>query len=255
MNLFSRDLNPIYKKKQLIFYAVAYGELGNYNKSIALLNTHLKDIQSDEKNLLYSGIPRIEEIGATYNTMGDTFVKWYKDSGNKENLDSAQSNYEKAGKLLKTKSYLAPYSRSLLVSRLANIRLLKKQYKNSLSLYNTCERDSVLMGKNLSREMVWLGKAEIYTFLKKPDSAFYYIHKLYNEKLPARCTYENKLKIYYLLSLNYENSGDNVNAYKFSKLNLTEIGKKKIQDTSGSNFLGKHEEMEIKSISDAIIKK
>ncbi|WP_123902671.1 hypothetical protein [Chryseobacterium elymi] len=61
MNLFSRDMNPIYKKKQLIFYAVAYGELGNYNKSIALLNTHLKDIQSDEKNFCTAVFPELKK--------------------------------------------------------------------------------------------------------------------------------------------------------------------------------------------------
>lgn len=254
INLFSRDMNPIYKKKQLIFYAVAYTELGNYNKGIELLNTHLKDILSDEKKLLYSGVPRIEEIAATYNTKGDTFVKWYKDSGNKEKLDSAQCNYEKAAKLMKSNLDLAPYSRALLISRFANMRLLKRQYKHSLSLYNICERDSILMSKSFSRETVWLGKAEIYTFLKKPDSAFYYLNKLYREKLPIKCTYENKLKIYYLLSLNYENSSDNANAYKFAKLSLSEIGKKQIKDISGNNFLGRYEQLEIKSISEETIK-
>jgi len=255
LNFFSRGMHPIYSKKQLIFYAVAYTELGNYNKSIELLNSHLKDILSDEPRILYSGVPRIEEIAATHNTKGDTFVKWYKDSGNKTGLDSAQFSYEKAAEIMKSNSDLASYSRALLIGRLANICLLKKQYKNSLDLYNRCEQDSVLMGKNFSRETVWLGKAETHTFLNKPDSAFYYIHKLYNEKEPIKCSYENIVKIYYLLSLNYENRGDNTNAYKFAKLSLSEIGKKKIQDTSGNNFLGKHEQMEIKSISDETIRK
>lgn len=253
LNLFSRGMDPIYNKKRLIFYAVAYTELGNYPKSIKLLNTHLKDILSDEKGILYRGVPRIEEIAATHNTKGDTFVKWYKDSGNKKILDSAQCSYKKATEIMKSNSYLGPYSRALLIGRLANISLLRKQYKYSLYLYNKCEQDSVLMGKNFSRETVWLGKAEIYTFLEKSDSALYYIHKLYSEKTPVKCTYENRLKIYYLLSLNYENKSDNTNAYKFAKLSLSEIGKKKVQDIYGNNFLGKYEQMEIKSVSDEIV--
>lgn len=253
LNTFSQGMSPIYKKKQLIFYAVAYTELGNYKKSIELLNIHLKDIQSDSKDALYNSFLKNEEIASTYNTMGDAFVKWYKDTGNEKLLDSAFQNYEDAYKIMKSLSNFSLYSKALFINRQANIKLLKKQYKNSLILYNKCEKDSVLMDKNFSRETVWLGKAEIYTFLKKTDSAFYYIHKIYDEKLPTKCTYENKLKIYHLLSLNYENSNDNKNAYKFAKLSLSEIGKKNIQDISGNNFLGAYEKQEIKASSEETV--
>lgn len=245
LNNFSQGMSPVYKKKQVIFFAVAYMELGNYTKSIELLNTHLKDIHSDTKNSLHSSFLKNREIAATCNTKGDTFVKWYKDVGDIKLLDSAQYSYENAYKVMKSISNLSLYSKALLISRQANLKLLKKQYAASLLLYNKCEKDSVIMNKNLSREIIWLGKAEIYTFIKKPDSAFYYINKLYNKKSSSKCTYENKLKIYHLLSVNYENIRDDKNAYKFAKLSLAEIDKKNLQDTSGINFLGKYEKQEI----------
>ncbi|KFE97637.1 helix-turn-helix domain-containing protein [Chryseobacterium luteum] len=255
LNLFSQGMNLSYKKKQIIFFAVAYTELGNYRKGIELLNTHLKDIRFDTKNTLYRSFVKKEEIAATFNTKGDTFIKWYKDIGDKQLLDSAQHSYENAYKIMKVLSNFSSYSKALFIGRQADIKLLKKQYKSSLSLYNKCERDSVFMNKNFSRETVWLGKAEIYTYIKKNDSAFYYINKLYNEKTSSKCTYENKLKIYHLLSMNYESINDNSNAYKFAKLSLSEIGKKHIQDTSGNSFLGVHEQLEIKAISEEMLRK
>ncbi|MET3539009.1 hypothetical protein [Chryseobacterium limigenitum] len=254
LNSFSKGMSPVYKKKQIIFLAVAYSELGNYTKSIELLNVHLKDIRFDAKNSLYSSFLKNGEIAAAYNTKGDTFVKWYKDVGDRKLLDSAQYSYENAYEIMKSLSNFSLYSKALLISRQANLKLLKKQYAASLLLYNKCEKDSVIMNKSLSREIIWLGKAEIYTFIKKPDSAFYYINKLYNEKSSSKCTYENKLKIYHLLSINYENIKDDKNAYKFAKLSLVEIEKKNIQNTSGTSFLGKYEQQEIKSISEETIK-
>lgn len=255
LNAFSQGMDAVYKKKQIIFYAVAHAELGNYKKSIELLNRHLKDIYSDSKNSLYSGFSKNEEIASTYNTTGDTFIKWYKDTGREQLLDSAHHHYENAYRIMKSLPDFCVYSKALFMSRQANIELLKKQYNSSLLLYNTCEKDSVLMNKNFSRETVWLGKAEVYTFLKKTDSAFYYINKIFNEKLPTKCTYENKLKIYHLLSINYENSNDSKNAYKFAKLSLAEINKKNIQAHSGNNFLGAYEKSEIKYASEETIKK
>ncbi|MDV7698163.1 helix-turn-helix transcriptional regulator [Chryseobacterium soli] len=255
LNIFSQGMGAVYKKKQIIFYAVAHAELGNYKKSVELLNRHLKDIHLDSKNFLYRSFLKNEEIASTYNTIGDTFIKWYKDTGNEKLLDSAHHHYENAYRIMKSLPDFCVYSKALFMCRRANIELLKKQYKNSLLLYNACEKDSVLMDKNFSREAVWMGKAEIYTFLKKTDSAFYYINKIFNEKLSPKCTYENKLKSYHLLSINYENSNDNKNAYKFAKLSLAEINKKNIQAHSGNNFLGTYEKSEIKYASEEMIKK
>jgi AraC-like DNA-binding protein len=254
LNTFSRDMSPKYEKKNRIYFAIAYIELGNYKKGIDMLNLRLNDILTDTDSNLYSKTLKGQEVASTYNTKGDTFIKWYKDTGTEKFLDSAQHNYDKAYLIVKKPSTFSPYSKPLLLDRYANIALLKKQYKRSLSLYNQCEKDSILMGKNFSRESVWMGKAEIYTFLKKTDSAFYYIDKLYNKKTSEKCTYENKLKIYHLLSLNYENLGDSKNAYKFAKLSLSEMNKKKLQDTSGNAFLGMHEQQEIRSMSEKMIK-
>jgi AraC-like DNA-binding protein len=247
---FSKDMSSPYRKKQMILFAVAYIELGNYKKSIDILNIHLGDIN----NNLYNWFSKDLETAATCNTKGDTFIKWHKDTGEKKFLDSAYQNYANAYNTIKKSPNFSAYSFALYNVRKASIALLKKQYTHSLFLLNKCEKDSSLMSKTISKETVWIGKAEVYTALKKPDSAFYYINKLYNKKSSSKCTYENKLKIYHLLSVNYENIRDDKNAYKFAKLSLAEIDKKNIQNTSVTNFLGKYEQQEIRSISEETIK-
>ncbi|MBB4807409.1 AraC-like DNA-binding protein [Chryseobacterium defluvii] len=255
LKFFSQGLSPIYQKKQRIFFAVAYIELGNYKKGIQVLDLRINDIYRDRENILCSNFRKSGEIAATYNTKGDAFIKWYKDTGQKQFLDSSKLNYERAYQIMKHSSIRAQYSKTLLTNRLAHIALLKKQYNYSLSLYNSCEKDLVLMEKNFSRETVWLGKAEIYTFLKKTDSAFYYINKVYNKKTEAKCAYDTKLKIYHLLSINYENTGESKNAYRYAKLSLSEMEKKRVRDTSGNAFLGMYEQQEIKSVSKEMVKK
>ncbi|MBB4804839.1 AraC-like DNA-binding protein [Chryseobacterium defluvii] len=255
LKFFSQGLSPIYQKKQRIFFAVAYIELGNYKKGIQVLDLRINDIYQDKENVLYNSFLKSEEIATTYNTKGDAFIKWYKDTGQKQFLDSSKLNYERAYQIMKHSSIHAQHSKTLLTHRLAHIALLKKQYNYSLSLYNKCEKNSVLMEKNFSRETVWLGKAEIYTFLKKTDSAFYYINKVYNKKTEAKCAYDTKLKIYHLLSINYENTGESKSAYRYAKLSLSEMEKKRVRDTSGNAFLGMYEQQEIKSVSKEMIKK
>jgi hypothetical protein len=110
LNYFSKGMSPVYKKKQIFFLAVAYSELGNYTKSIELLNIHLKDIKFDVKNSLYNGFLKNREMAAAYNTKGDTFVKWYKDLGESKLLDSAQYSYENAYEIMKSLSNFSLYS-------------------------------------------------------------------------------------------------------------------------------------------------
>lgn len=254
LSFFSRGISPVYIKKQRLYFAIAHIELGDYKKGIDLLRIRLNDVRMDTTHVLYNKIITEKEIATTYNTIADTYIKWYKDTGEKKFLDSSQINYEKAYSAVKKAPLISQYSKALHINRLANIALLKKQYKYSLSLYNICENDSSLMEKGFSREAIWLGKAENYTFLKKTDSAFYYIHKLYDEKADSKLAYDIQLKIYHLLSINYENLGDNKNAYKFAKLSLSEIQKKKVRDDSGNIFLGMYEQQQIKSISDEMLK-
>ncbi|PKF76177.1 helix-turn-helix domain-containing protein [Chryseobacterium sp. PMSZPI] len=249
LNSFSQGMSPIYRKKQTIFYAVAYMELGNYEKGIEMLNARLKNFHEDQGNHLYNSFIKKQEVAATYNTKGEAFIKWYKDTGNKGLLDSAQNNFNKAYGIVKDSSY----SKSLNLCWQAEIVLLRKQYHHSQVLFNRCEKDAVLMSRNFSREAVWLGKAEIYTFTKKTDSAFHYINKLYDENSFAKNTSENKLKIYYLLSINYENLDDSKNAYKFAKLSLSEMEKKKQQNISSRKVLGLYEQQEIKSSAKEMI--
>ncbi|MBB6371137.1 helix-turn-helix domain-containing protein [Chryseobacterium shigense] len=253
LNDLSKGMSPVYKKKQEIFFAVAYIELRNYKKGIDLLNTRLNDIRNDTDNILYAKFLKVKEIATTYNTKSDAFIKWYKDTGETKFLDSAQYNYEKAYQLMKDSPAFSAYSRALHTCRKANTTLLKKQYALSLSLFNECEKDPVLMQKNFSREAVWLGKAEVYTFLKKNDSAFQYLKKLDNVIKDAKCTYETKLKVYHLLSINYENLGNSKEAYKYAKLSLSEIEKENIQKNSGNVFLGIYEQQEIKNISEEML--
>jgi len=248
LQFFSKGTNPIQKKKQRLFFAVANIELGNYKKGVQTLNLRLNDILLDTENVLYSHSSKTEEIAVTYNAKGDAFIKWFKDTGKKMYLDSSKINYEKAYKVLKTSPDYSQYSKSVLIDHLADIALQKRQYRYSLSLYNTCEKDSLLMNENFSSEAIWLGKAEIYTFLNEPDSAFYYINKV--NKIN---TYEGKLKMYHLLSINYENTRDHKNAYKFAKLSLAEMEKKKNWDNSGHTFLRMNEQQEIKSLSEEML--
>lgn len=255
LQFYSKGMAPAQKKKQRLFFAIANIELGNYKKGIQTLNLRLNDILLDRENILYSHFSKPEEIAVTYNAKGDAFIKWFKDTGKKTYLDSSKINYEKAYKVLKSSPDYSQYSQNVLIDHLANIALLKKQYHYSLSLYNTCERDSVFMKENFSSESIWLGKAEIYTLLNKTDSAFYYINKLNSKKEKVNDTYESKLKMYHLLSINYENTGDHKNAYKFAKLSLAEMEKKKSWDTSGHNFLIMQEQEEIKALSEEMVKK
>lgn len=251
IQFFSKEMNPVQKKKQRLFFAVANIELGNYKKGIQALDLRLNDIRLDTENILYSHFSKPEEIAVTYNAKGDAFIKWFKDTGKKTYLDSSKINYEKAYNALRSSLNYSQHSKNILIDHLANIALLKKQYRYSLSLYNTCEKDSILMKENFSSEATWLGKAEIYTFLNKTDSAFYYINKLNNK---VNHTYESKLKMYHLLSINYENAGDHKNAYKFAKISLAEMEKKKNWDTSGHSFLIMHEQQEIKALSEEMVK-
>jgi hypothetical protein len=252
---FSRGTSPLQKKRLRLFFAVAHIELGNYKRAVQILNLRLHDLRLDTKNTLYDGIFKPEEIAMTYNTKGDAFMEWFKDTNTNIYLDSAKINYEKAYKVPKNPSDYSQYSKAIFIDHLANIALLKKQYRYSLSLFNTCEKDSILMKEDLSSEAVWLGKAEIYTFLNKADSAFYYISKLNSKNGKGEYTYDNRLKMYHLLSINYENIGDHKNAYRFAKLSLTEMEKKKSRDISGNIFLAMHEQKEIKTLSEEIIKK
>ena len=252
LQFFSKGINSVQKKKQRLFFAVANIELGNYKKGIQTLNLRINDILLDTEDVLYSHSSKPEEIALTYNAKGDAFIKWFKDTGKKTYLDSSKINYEKAYKVLKSLPDYSQYSKSVLIDHLANIALLKKQYLYSLSLYNTCEKDSLLMKENFSSEAIWLGKAEIYTFLNKTDSAFYYISKLNNK---VNHTYESKLKMYHLMSINYENTGDHKNAYKFAKLSLAEMEKKKNWDNSGHTFLRMNEQQEIKFLSEEMLNK
>ncbi|WP_144283431.1 helix-turn-helix domain-containing protein [Chryseobacterium echinoideorum] len=254
VNVFSKDMSVGYKKKQMIFFAVAYIELGNYKKGIEILNTRLYDLQHDPI-VICNKLSEELETAATYNTKGDTFIKWYKNIGKQSFLDSAYYNYKNAYHVIKDVPDFAEYSKSLYHVRNANIALLKKQYSYALSLFNKCEKDSVLMSKVLSRETVWMGKSEIYTTLKKTDSAFYYIGKMYKGNEKIQCTYENLLKIYHLLSINYENTGNDKKAYYFAKLSLSEIDKVKSENVSGNFLLGLYEKKEIKSYSEEMIKK
>jgi AraC-like DNA-binding protein len=250
LQFFSKRMNSVQKKKQRLFFAVANIELGNYKKGIQTLNLRINDILLDTGDVLYSHFSKPEEIALTYNAKGDAFIKWFKDTGKKTYLDSSKINYEKAYKVLKRSPDYSQYSKSVLIDHLANIALLKKQYRYSLSLYNTCEKDSLLMKENFSSEAIWLGKAEIYTFLNKTDSAFYYINKLNNK---VNHTYESKLKMYHLLSINYENTGDHKNAYKFAKLSMAEMEKKKNWDNSGHTFLRMNEQQEITFLSEEML--
>ncbi|MGG5209499.1 helix-turn-helix domain-containing protein [Chryseobacterium sp. MIQD13] len=255
LNDLSEGMSPVYKKKQMIFFAVAYIEMRNYKKGIDLLNIRLNDICHDTDNILYTKFLKAKEIATTYNTKSDAFIKWYKDTGETKFLDSAQYNYERAYQLMKGVANFSAYSKALHISRKANIALLKKQYALSLSLFNTCEKDPVMMQKNFSRETVWLGKAETYTFLKKNDSAFQYLKKLSDAIKDAKCTDEYKLKVYHLLSIYYENIGNQANAYKYAKLSLSKIEKENVQKNSGNVFLGIYEQQEIKNASEEMLRK
>lgn len=255
LNNLSIGMSPVYKKKQLIFFAVAYIELRDYKKGIDLLNIHLNNIRNDSNNVLYTKFLKAKETAAAYNTKSDAFINWYKDMGAIKFLDSAQKNYEKAYLLMKNSENFSAYSQSLHKSRKAQIALLRKEYDLSLSLFNECEKDSVLMEKSFSREMVWLAKAEIYTHLKKSDSAFKYLEKLTADIQKSKCSHENKLKVYYLLSINYERTGNIEKAYKYSKLSLSEIKKENVQKNAGNFFLGVYEKEEIKNKSEEMLQK
>lgn len=255
LNNLTIGMSPVYKKKQLIFFAVAYIELRNYKKGIDLLSIHLNDIYNDREDRLYTKFLKAKEIAAAYNTKSDAFINWYKDTGAIKFLDSAEQNYEKAYQLMKNSGNFSLYSKALHRSRKAQIALLKKEYNLSLSLFNDCEKDSVLMKKSFSKEIVWISKAEIYTNLKKSDLAFKYLRKLTTDIQDSKCSYENKLKVYYLLSINYERNGNNEMAYKYAKLSLSEINKENAQKNTGNFFMGIYEKEEIKNISEETLKK
>ncbi|WP_288376991.1 response regulator transcription factor [uncultured Chryseobacterium sp.] len=252
---FSRGTSPLQKKRLRLFFAVAHIELGNYKRAVQILNLRLHDLRLDTKNTLYDGIFKPEEIAMTYNTKGDAFMEWFKDTNTNIYLDSAKINYEKAYKVPKNPSDYSQYSKAIFIDHLANIALLKKQYRYSLSLFNACEKDSTVMKEDLSSETIWLRKAEIYTFLNKTDSAFFFIDKLKRKIGKREYSYDNKLKMYHLLSINYEYIGDHKNAYKFAKLSLSEIKRKNRWDISGNIFLAIHEQKEIKALSEELIKK
>ncbi|MGO4709819.1 hypothetical protein AB4Y90_12025, partial [Chryseobacterium sp. 2TAF14] len=219
------------------------------------MNQRLYDIRNDQDHQIYIKLSRELETAATYNTKGDAFIKWYKDSGESKYLDSSYLNYKNAYQTIKTIPDFSGYSRTLYYLRMANLSLLKKRYSYALSLYNKCEKDSLFMSKNPSKEAVWVGKAEIYTNLKKTDSAFYYINRLYKKDKTKQFSSENLLKIYHLLSINYENTGDSKMAYKFAKQSLSEIDKIKSQNISGNLLLGRHEQQEIQSFSEEMLRK
>ncbi|WP_294301130.1 AraC family transcriptional regulator [uncultured Chryseobacterium sp.] len=251
----SKGMNPIYKKKQLIFFATAYVDIRNYTKGIELLDMHLNDIRYDTENKLYPVFLKAKETATTYNTKSDAFINWYQDTGEKRFLDSSRHNYEKAYSLMKNAPYFSAYSKALYKYRKAQTALLKKQYNLSLYLFNECEKDSVLMQKNFSREAVWLGKAEIFTNLKKNDLASWYLGKLSANINHSKCSYVNKLKTYHLLSVNFEHLGDIQNAYKYAKLSLVELQKENIQKNKDFFFLGIFEKNEIENVSKEILSK
>ncbi|SIP94944.1 helix-turn-helix domain-containing protein [Chryseobacterium sp. RU33C] len=244
LSFFSSEMESVYRKKQKLLFGVAHIELGNYKKGIEILNSRLKDIKEDYNHLLFSKFLHDKETAATYNTKGDAFIKWYKSTGEKKYLDSSRYSYNMAFNIMKDSPYFSNYSKALHLYRQANTALLQKKYHDAGTLFTRCEKNPELMNKNLSRECVWVGKAETCTYLKKTDSAFYYINKIDNEK-NSECSYENKLKILHLLSLNYENIGDNKNAYKYAKISLSEIDRINQQKHVGNYFLGKYEQQEI----------
>lgn len=254
LNTLSKGMSPLYRKKQLILLAVSHMELGNYQKAIEILNKRLEYLQDDPKNSLYNSFLKQQEIASTYNTKSEVYIKWYKDSGQKQWLNFADENYENAYKTMENSPSFSSYSKVLNTSRKAEIKILKKQYEKALMLFNECEKNQDLMEKRFSREALWIGKAEAYTFLNNTDSAFYYIDKLFDEKSPVKNTFDNKLKIYHLLSINYENLGNNQEAYKFAKLSLSEMDKKNVQYAYGHQFLGQYEQNEIKAASEAVLK-
>ncbi len=67
-------------------------------------------------------------------------------------------------------------------------------------------------------------------------------------------THEGKLKIYYLLSINYENLNNSQKAYEFAKMSLSEIAKKKQWDDDSKNFPGGYEQQGIKKLSEETVK-
>ncbi|WP_160138277.1 helix-turn-helix domain-containing protein [Chryseobacterium sp. c4a] len=253
LELFSKGMRPIYKKKQSLFIAVTYRELGNYRKSIDILNTRLYDLQNDKKNELYSPFLKKHEIAAAFNNKAESFIKWFRDVGDVRMLDSAYYNYKKASVLMSDSPQVSSFSKTLHISRKAEIAMLRKKYSKALILFNHCQKDTAFMKKSFSREAVLLGKAEAFTFINKPDSAFLYIDRLNKTNRQVTNTHENRLKIYHLLSINYENINDNKKAYQFAKLSLAEIARKKQWDNNSSNFLGKYEQNGIETVSKVMI--
>ncbi len=163
-------------------------------------------------------------------------------------------NDENANILLQSSLYFSSFSKTLQLSRMAEIAMQKKEYSKAITLFDLCQKDSEFMQKSFSREFVWLRKAEAFTFINQPDSAFFYIDRLAKAHTGVEYTHEGKLKIYYLLSINYENLNNSQKAYEFAKMSLSEIAKKKQWDDDSKNFPGGYEQQGIKKLSEETVK-
>ncbi|MGC4041151.1 MAG: hypothetical protein QM710_10290 [Flavobacterium sp.] len=234
-------------------YGIAKIALGNYAEGIEMLKNdadnspHLKLGQGESK------VMNDKLFADKYNTIGESYQKYYKQSKNKALLDSASYYFHKAAYLMINNNFEVDYTKALLDLRNANSAILKEQYKEALALYQKGKSYKAINQNIRTIQLFDLGMADCFFHLKQYDEAISYSHKYIRNYEITKISKENLLIAYNILSKSYDAGRDSKNAYLYARKSLALIESiDKIKNKS-INFVYDYDLGKIKSESREIL--
>ena len=234
-------------------YGIAKIALGNYAEGISMLKNdaafspHLRLGESESKTM------NDKLFADKFNTIGESYQKYYKQTKKPALLDSADLYFNKAAKLMIDDQFEVDYTKALLSLRNANSALLREKYKQALALYRKGKSYSVINQNIRTVQLFDLGMADSFYHLKQYDSAVAYSHRYIKNYAVTKISNENLLIAYNILSKSYNAKNESKNAYSFAQKSLSLIDSIDMIKHRSLSFVHNYDLKKIKSESKEIL--
>lgn len=219
-----------FQKKDTQYYIWKWGVNANMASIKSILNLDneainiLTSIDADFSKLKIANNERyynsvLTTHSSVLNMIGNSYYNLSNDSIT-QFLDSSLLYYKKAYDVTQKLSPLHKNSKALYHFRVAKILIVKKEFKEALSILRCtkCNKNTTQTNQDIH-----LLKAVIYHHLKNSDSVFFYSYNFLKSPKTTPSTKKNKTTIYSLLTKEYNTLKKADSAYKYAELELKEL--------------------------------